>query len=226
MSAAPRPIPAEDGAPEPQAPGGAADLPAEARETRFRILRVGGRRRAFSLEPVFWSILEQAARAHGRRLNDHVLAVVGDAAGNATALLRAHAAAWIEAEHRRLSDLGLAALARRIVNTVPSPAFVIDQHTRIVAHNGAFLDLAGDREGAAPPLPLAVRLRLNLPLADLVRLLQAHPDKVAPVAFTLDFGHLERSGVLTASWLGVEKGTAFVLAAVRDAGAPRRTRPR
>lgn len=201
-----------------------ADEDVSDRHTRFRILKVEGRKRAFSLEPVFWSILEEAARAASMRLGDYVGALIADAPpGNNSSLLRSKAAEWSATQAERLRDKGLVPLARRIAVSHATPAFVIDQHRRVIAHNKAFEDLTGTGMTRGSPVRFGgPEIRLGVPMGELARVLRLHPDKFLRANFAARSGELERNGALNIMLVGEERENVLYLCLVKSIDEARR----
>lgn len=196
------------------------------RTSKFRILTLNGRRRAFALEPIFWSILEDAAHEQSMRLGEYVASLLADASrANHSALLRVRAAEWAERRRDRLREKGYLAIGRRIAASHAAPCFLIDQRGAIAAHNKAFSDLLhNDTDRFADPDKLSVQLRLGVTVADMMRLLKANPGKFLRVRFSLLVDKFERPGVLNAMFVGEEQDACFALGLVQSVGdvTPRR----
>ncbi|MFN3889789.1 MAG: ribbon-helix-helix domain-containing protein [Beijerinckiaceae bacterium] len=194
------------------------------RHTKFRILKIGGRKRAFSLEPVFWNILEEAAKQASLRLGDYVANLLAEAPnGNNSSLLRSKAAEWAAMQAERLRDKGLIGLARRIAISHASPAFVIDQYRHLVACNKPFEDLITAAPGRTPASCMAgLDLRLGVPMAELARILREHPEKFLRANFAARWSDLERSGALNIMLVGDEKDRVLFLCLVRSIDEARR----
>lgn len=201
-----------------------ADDESGERHTKFRILKVGGRKRAFSLEPVFWNILEEAARGQSMRLGDYVSQVLADApAGNNSSLLRSSAAQWASEQAERLRDKGLLGLARRIAVSHSAPAFVIDQFRHVISCNKPFDDLVSEGTGQSAPGGLAgMDLRLGVPMSELGRVLSNQPEKFLRANFAVRWRDVERSGALNVMLVGEEKDRVLFLCLVRSIDEARR----
>ena len=90
---------------EPATAAAATPAGAGPAETRFRIFRRGEWRRAFRLEEVFWTALEDAAADKGVKVADYVRSIVDgepEGAANSSSLLRVHAATWLQDRIARL----------------------------------------------------------------------------------------------------------------------------
>lgn len=194
------------------------------RSSKFRILKIDGRKRAFSLEPVFWNILEEAAREASMRLGDYVATLLADGpSGNNSSLLRSRAAEWSATQVERLRDKGLLGLARRVAISHTSPAFVIDQHRHVVACNKQFEDMIAS--GAAQPFQTRLAgmdLRLGVPMSELGRILRDHPEKFLRANFAARWRDLERSGALNIMLVGDERDRVLFLCLVRSVEEARR----
>lgn len=144
---------------------------------RLRILNKQSWRGSFRLEEVFWSILEEAAEAHGRRLNDYVHGLLAAAPENAnkSSLLRAHAAKWQRERARAAQDLP--PVVENAVAACPVPCFVMGPDRRIRLFNSRFIHyLRGPDGGAlagADP-----RITFQMPLTEIVDTLRTAPGKV------------------------------------------------
>jgi predicted DNA-binding ribbon-helix-helix protein len=194
------------------------------RHTKFRILKVGGRKRAFALEPVFWSILEEAARQSSMRLGDYVSQLLADAAGgNNSSLLRSRAAEWASEQAERLKDKGLVGLSRRIAISHTAPAFVIDQHRHVVGCNKQFEDLISAGSTLSVQARLAgMEVRLGVPMSELGRILREQPEKFLRANFAVRWSDVERSGALNVMLVGEEKDLVLFLCLVRSIEEARR----
>jgi predicted DNA-binding ribbon-helix-helix protein len=196
----------------------AADEP----EKLFRILRVGGRRRAFSLEPTFWAILEEAARHAGTRLGDYIGDLLRDAPhANASSLLRTAAADWLRTERDRLSQFDPGRVATGVTQAIPIACFVIDDNKRIIAHNRPFIELAREKSGTAPLSVGPVHLHLALPLARVVEHLREPANRSVTLDFVLDFGGLQFPGSMNATMLSSTERGSHLLCVIRQIGSMR-----
>ena len=194
------------------------------RHTKFRILKVGDRKRAFALEPVFWAILEDAARQSSMRLGDYVSQLLTDTpGGNNSSLLRSRAAEWASEQAERLKDKGLLGLARRIAISHSAPAFVIDQHRRVIGCNKQFEDLIAGGAAVSPQARLAaIDVRLGVPIGELGRVLHEQPEKFLRANFAVRWSDIERSGALNVMLVGEEKDRVLFLCLVRSIEEARR----
>ena len=194
------------------------------RHTKFRILKIGDRKRAFSLEPVFWSILEEAARHSSMRLGDYVSHLLTDTpGGNNSSLLRSRAAEWAAEQAERLKDKGLIGLSRRLAISHTAPAFVIDQHRRIIGCNKQFEDLISASTTASTQAHVAgLDVRLGVPMSELGRILREQPEKFLRANFAVRWGDVERSGALNVMLVGEEKDQVLFLCLVRSIEEARR----
>jgi predicted DNA-binding ribbon-helix-helix protein len=186
--------------------------------TRFRILKVGGRKRAFSLEPVFWDALEEIARTKSDRLGAFIGRLL--AAGpheNAASTLRSGAADWLLQEYRKLSARDYRALGQRIVDSIPIPAFVMDQGKRILAYNRAFLHLGLSE---AKEKPRNAQLRLNAAFDRVVEVLSQEPQRSLALRGVLDFEGSKREGTVVVTFLERAGKQSFFLCTFRGLPHP------
>jgi predicted DNA-binding ribbon-helix-helix protein len=136
---------------------------------QFRVLMIGGARKAFRLEAVFWEGLEVLARRNGRTLAGEVEARLAAAPEhlNQSSALRTSLAG-------DLFDLWKTADARvarpqwaSLVAAMPAPAFVISRRSVLLAANEPLLSyLQRQRPGAGLPLntiPGALDLGVDTP---------------------------------------------------------------
>lgn len=140
---------------------------------RLRILNKQSWRGSFRLEEVFWSILEEAAEADGRRLNAYVhdLLVGAPDGANKSSLLRAHAAKWQREQARAAADT-LPALSNA-VTACPLPCFVMGPDKRIRLFNKGFIDfLRGPDADVAALAGQGPRMTFQMPLTDIVAALR------------------------------------------------------
>ncbi|MGZ3276942.1 MAG: ribbon-helix-helix domain-containing protein [Caulobacteraceae bacterium] len=125
----------------PGAGRGVKDGAARQGEMKFRVLRLGGSRKAFRLETPFWEALEVIAREKGGTLEDEVRAKLDslpDDANHASALqvgaIEDMIAFWRLAESRA-SRLQWA----HVLEASPSPAFALMESGRILYANSALV---------------------------------------------------------------------------------------
>jgi predicted DNA-binding ribbon-helix-helix protein len=130
----------------------------------FRALPIGGTRKAFRLEAIYWEALEAVAQRNGRNMTEEVAATLGriGEAGNEAAALRASITA-------DLLDLWRVAAARqakidwtRVLDEVPGLAFTMTPSQNLIAVNAGLRErlkiLGGDITQAAA----ATELRISL----------------------------------------------------------------
>ena len=149
-------------APESEAEGSPFD-------PQFRVLVIGGHRRAFRLEAAFWSALDTFAARAGRSLAAEVEARLEASTPdlNHSSALRASLARdlleiWRDAE---------ANLARpncnALVAAVPTPAFAVDGRSRLLSINASLLahlqTLSPGRGVALDTLAAALQLAVEIP---------------------------------------------------------------
>lgn len=190
------------------------------RASKFRIVTINGRRRAFALEPIFWSILEEAADAEFMKLGEYVGSLLADRSrANQSALVRVKAAEWMERRRQLLRKKGFLAIGRRIVASHSVPCILIDQRGALAAWNKAFGDLLRI-EPRGNPLPgkLSVQLRLGIAIGEAMSVLKANPDKFLRVRFSLLFCGFERAGVLNVMFVGEEQDARFAVGLVQSVG--------
>jgi len=152
-------------------------------ESRFRLLTIAGRRRAFKLEPAFWQALEHMARHREERLATLVAQLIGDEEGNATARLRIAAVEWYarQAEAKRLQKQ--TGLWQRIIDLMIEPAFIIDQNKRILISNGPMRMLI-----AGAGTDSQIRLELTAEIRRVLAVFREDEQKILSVPATLAMG--------------------------------------
>ena len=174
-----------------------------------RISKVGDHKRAFALEPVFWSILRrsssQVVHASGRLC--FTFADGFAIGGNNSSLLRSRAAEWASEQAEQLKDKGLVGLSRRITVSHTAPAFVIDQHRHVIASNKQFEDLVtGSSSVSTPGAPCGH----GCPARRSHERTGQDPARAAGESFSVrispsDGAKIERSGALNVMLVGEEK---------------------
>ena len=124
------------------------------------------------------------------RLGDYVSHLLTDTpGGNNSSLLRSRAAEWAAEQAERLKDKGLIGLSRRIAISHTAPAFVIDQHRRIIGCNKQFEDLVSASTPASTQARLAgMDVRLGVPMSELGRILREQPEKFLRANFADQVG--------------------------------------
>jgi hypothetical protein len=115
----------------------------------------------------------------------------------------------------------LLAIGRRIAASHSTPCFVIDQNKSIVAHNKAFADLVrSETNRTDESQTLNVQLQLGITVSEMMRILNANPEKFLRVRFALLFERHQRPGVLNAMVLGSQEDGDFAIALVQSLGDP------
>ena len=186
--------------------------------SRFRILKIGRRKRAFSLEPVFWEALEEIARLKSNRLGALIDGLLGEGPHrNAASVLRTGATDWLLSEYRKLSTRDYGRLGQRIVDSNPVPAFVMNQRKEIVAFNRPFLRLGESTTGQPPP---SARLRLNAAFDRVADLLSQEPQRSIALKAVLDFGESQREGTVIVTLLETVGAKSFFLCTLQTLSAP------
>lgn len=149
------------------------DLARETDRPVTRQVQVEGRRHAISIEPVYWSILEDASRATGIRLNRLVKTVAAAPAGpdNLAARLRLFCVRWQGRRLRELENAPPTVDLARIIDAAPGPCFALSRDLAIVWHNPPLRTWLGltPAELAAMPFARHFRLRLSRPLTEVWR---------------------------------------------------------
>ena len=177
--------------------------------SRLRILKIGNRKRAFSLEPIFWEALESIARAQGQKLGALVEELLASGPHrNASSALRTAATDWLLAERRKFLARDFRKIGQRIVDSIPVPAFLLNQHKEILAFNRAFLETGSDHHAQKP---LIAQLRLNVSFPRVVDLLTEKPEKPIALKGILDFGDFQRAATVTVAFLETVGKNAFFL---------------
>jgi predicted DNA-binding ribbon-helix-helix protein len=129
---------------------------------KFRVLRLGGSRKAFRLETPFWQALEIIARENGRTLEEEVrskLDGVSEGANQSSALrvgaIEDLIAYWQVAESRasRLSW-------SHVLEASPTPAFAVTESRRIICANAALVKAVRGHRLAAETGPTEVAIEL------------------------------------------------------------------
>ena len=190
---------------------GAANAAADG-QTRFRVLRRQGWRKAFRLEEIFWETLEAAARDKGLRLAEFVHDRVAGQSGNQSSALRVAAASWLAQKYQRLRKKTAPARLIDLLQAAPVPSFAIDQSRRLVAHNREFVDLvrADTLAGAESHDISTARLALDVPLDALIGELEKDPGKVLTCGYTIRHDSTRRVGRARVILVPAEKGRTIV----------------
>lgn len=184
------------------------------KEPRLRLLTVGGRRRAFKLEPPFWQALEHMARARRERLSALVAQLVADDGGNATARLRVAAIEWFMGEGHASQARDLKSRWQRIIDLIIEPAFIINQHKQILLFNGpmrAFAASAGEQP--------SVRLGLSAEVSRLLTLFEENEQRIVSMPCSLEAGEQSLKATVRVTLLERGRGQALLLCALRPVAA-------
>ncbi len=170
------------------APSPADIPPAPDEPTRFRVLRRGAWRKAFRLEPVVWDTLEDMARGRSQPLAELVRQLVEEAGAeaNASSGLRVAALAYLR-DRRQVLEASLApAPLLHAVLAAPVPCFVVSASRELVRSNAEFQAFVAARTGAARlGEGASISLSLEAPVARLIDVLSAAPDRAVACGFTL-----------------------------------------
>ncbi len=159
MSADPREPPAAD--------AGAAS-PSRPPAGEFRALMHKGIRYPMKLEPVFWNVLEIAAKSRQQRLSQYVGALLerDPTDGNRASLARVHVVDWLR---QQLAAASRSALGPRslhgIASAMTAPCFIVDAGNRITASNEAFTRFARRElhlDGTSTSVRLTISFRRDI----------------------------------------------------------------
>lgn len=113
-------------------------------ETEFRTVSHQGRRYGIKLEPVFWKVLELAAKHRRDKLATYVGNILGATADkqNRTSILRVHAVSWLS---RRLLDSATQGIGQKSIDAIGAafsqPVFSIGRDNKFTGHNAAFYEM-------------------------------------------------------------------------------------
>lgn len=116
-------------------------------EQQFRVISIGGERKAFRLEAVFWTVMRLVARRNKRTLPAEMAAALGrlGQGSNQSAHLRARYAADL----LDLLELAEANTARPdwagVVEAMPQPAVVLTRTLKVLQANAAMRTLLAQR---------------------------------------------------------------------------------
>ncbi|KFC64582.1 hypothetical protein FG93_05178 [Bosea sp. LC85] len=187
-----------------------------AQEPRLRLVTIGGRRRAFKLEPQFWQALERMARVRRERLSALVAHLLSGDGGNATARLRVAAIEWFMGESHASQSQDLKSRWQRIIDLIIEPAFIINQQKQILLFNGpmrAFAASAGDQPN--------VRLGLSAEVSRILALFEENEQRIISMPCFLEAGQQSLKAIVRVTLLERGRGQALLLCALRPAaGAP------
>jgi predicted DNA-binding ribbon-helix-helix protein len=191
------------------------DLGQDGPALRFRIVTLGGQRRAFSLEPEVWKVLEAMARAGNQRLGHLIEDLLArEPARNGAASLRLAALRW-QTEALAKARRDNATLLRRVISAIPAPACALSSAQLILARNRPFRDLQATLT-ENPDDAAATRLILGAPLARIADALDADGGRAVSVPFVLRTREgATSSGHLNISNMPGEDGAAVFLCIVR-----------
>lgn len=165
--------------------------------TRFRILRVGDRRKGFSLEPIFWTMLETVARERNLSLGELMNEIIEHkGAANMSSALRTAGAQFVYEQFETMRDATLVALGRRVTALIPSPAFIIERQKRIIAANNQLINLLKS-EGQEPSTALDAEIRLGAPVPRLLALFEEKPQAIFRLDYTISNARVSLSGRLS-----------------------------
>jgi predicted DNA-binding ribbon-helix-helix protein len=144
---------------------------------RFRVFPIGGERRGFRLEQVFWNALAAIAERNRRDLAGEIAATLRRAPAelNASATLRASAVADL----MDLWELAEAKAARpswgKVIKALPYPAFAATRSLTLAALNDS-MRVYLERRGLHAPVGPGRSATVELADGAIVQLLKAEPD--------------------------------------------------
>jgi predicted DNA-binding ribbon-helix-helix protein len=129
-------------------------------EPQFRVVSIGGERKAFRLEAIYWTVMDMIARRNRRTLSAEIAATLARIGGRANQ--SAHLRARCAADLLDLLELAEARSAtpswRAVIDGMPQPAFVMTRGLRVLQANAAMRRLLEERglalDGAASPIML------------------------------------------------------------------------
>lgn len=113
-------------------------------ETEFRTVSHQGRRYGIRLEPVFWKVLELAAKHRRDKLATYLGNILSGTADkqNRTSILRVHAVSWLS---RRLLDSATQGIGQKSIDAISTavfqPAFSIGRDQKFTGYNAAFYEM-------------------------------------------------------------------------------------
>lgn len=161
----------------------------------FRVLSIGGARKAFRLETVFWEALEALAKRNGRTLAAEVEARLVEAPDhlNQSSALRANLAAELLALWRRAENRALRPEWSAMVAAVPAPAFVISRRSVLLSANEPLLTyLQSQRLDRGVPLNTlqgAMELTVQAPPSAIAEFAGRSERKFVSCNVVFAFGH-------------------------------------
>ena len=145
---------------------------------RFRVLSIGGERRGFRLEQVFWNAISAIATRNRRNLTEEVAVTLRRAPKglNASAYLRASALADLMDLWEVAEAMAGRPVWTKVVKALPWPAFAVTRSQSLVALNEpmrAHLDWRGIPTSATGP---ESAISVELASGAIVQMLKADPE--------------------------------------------------
>lgn len=130
---------------------------------KLRQVQLVGRRFAISIEPVYWEVLEEAARDLNLRLNHLVGALAGAEAGpgNLAARLRLFCIRRLRRQFREARSVPRRFQLPDFIEAVPSPCFAINHRRRIAHVNQAVRELVGEGDDELIGIPAEKYFRIK-----------------------------------------------------------------
>jgi predicted DNA-binding ribbon-helix-helix protein len=182
-------------------------------ESRFRILSIDGKRRAFKLEAAFWQALQEMAHAKGERLSLLISGLLSEAANeNASSILRVAAASWLLETVKKQEERSIGARWQRIIDLIEQPAFIINQAKQIVLFNRPMQTLsAGDVSS-----PAVLKLGLGVEISRVLTLFQEQEQRIISLPCTLESGGRTVRAAIKMTLLERRRGNAFLLCALKS----------
>ncbi|MBN7761839.1 ribbon-helix-helix domain-containing protein [Nitratireductor aquimarinus] len=153
---------------------------------RFRLVRVGGKRRGIRLEEVYWGALDELAASRDEPLGEVIAQCEGrlNEGANLTSALRVEAVKYLRNERDAIRSVSELNAVENQVQACPTPCFALSDDKRLIAQNPAFIHFVQTRF----PLHKAsqgVHLSLAMPFAELIDRLKAEGTGLATVGFVI-----------------------------------------
>lgn len=201
---------------EPEEIQGSNSTEDESSKPRFRILRIDGKKKAFSLEPIFWTALEAAANSKNIPLNEHISNIIGkeNPKANMSSSLRSAVTEWLwhKATTERHNELSL--LGERMVRSSPLPSFIINEKRQLTRFNAAFQKFLGADKAELETTKF--ELRLGVSLTRVIEALETGAGRALSLPFSFSNTDAHRAGKINATILRRDAGNTELFCIIKS----------
>lgn len=186
------------------------------KKTHFRAITTNGARRGISLEPVFWTVLEEIAQEE-HLTNGTLVAQIAEEAGkdskNLSSEIRSFLMRRIAKERARFRTFLSLRAVNRLVQACPAPCFILTIDKRILSYNKAFVGFLQLRFATIETVDFlrSLTLTLDVPLEESIAKLNDSSSTSVLCGFSIGMSGKRVRGQLSLVYMEID-GTPSVIA--------------